>query len=69
VLANIIWTHPEHSEVVYSFRVAGGFLAELREDGSRYTIWSCCGLCAQIAPESAAPLVGRGWHWKLWPEK
>lgn len=63
-LANIIWCHAVHGEVGYSFRQAGGLVAELRADGSGYLDWYCCGPHAQVAPEIAAPLAEHGWSWR-----
>lgn len=60
-LANVDWYHPEsHEEASYSFRAAGGLIAELRGEGS-YTDWYCCGPYATVSDHIARVLKKRGW--------
>lgn len=60
-LANVEWYHPESGESAsYSFRAAGGLIAELRGEGD-YMDWYCCGPYAEISPYIGRALKKQGW--------
>jgi hypothetical protein len=60
-LANVDWYHPEsHDEASYSFRAAGGLIADLRGAGC-YMDWYCCGPYAEVSDLIAHTLKKQGW--------
>ena len=60
-LANVDWYHPEsHNAASYSFRAAGGLIAELRGEGD-YMDWYCCGPYATVSDHIARVLKKQGW--------
>lgn len=60
-LANVDWYHPESKESAgYSFRAAGGLIAELRGEGD-YMDWYCCGPDATVSDHIARVLKKEGW--------
>jgi hypothetical protein len=62
-LANVGWFHesqPEQ-EVGYSFRAAGGLIAEIRAEGS-YIDWYCSGPYAVVASWIADLMATKGWR-------
>jgi hypothetical protein len=60
-LANVDWYNPTtHEEASYSFRAAGGLIAELRGHGD-YMDWYCCGPYPQVSDHIARVLKKRGW--------
>ena len=60
-MANVTWYHIEnHWEVNYSFRSAGGLIAEIRDDGD-YMDWYCSGPYAEVSHRLACALRKEGW--------
>lgn len=62
-LANVGWFHesqPEQ-EVSYSFRAAGGLIAEIRGEGD-YIDWYCSGPYAVVASWIAEAMASKGWR-------
>lgn len=61
-LANVTWYHPStQTSCSLSLRVAGGFIAEIRNDGSDYLTWYCSSNNA-VVPEKIRRLMRkRGW--------
>jgi hypothetical protein len=60
-LANVDWYHPQtHQHAGYSFRAAGGLIAELRGEGD-YMDWYCCGPYAVVSDLIARTLKKQGW--------
>ncbi len=66
-LANVLWEHPEHGEVGYSFRAAGDMVAAVRRDGD-YLDWYCSGPYADVAPAIWEALAVEGWKHKLYDD-
>lgn len=65
-LANVGWFHesqPEH-EVSYSFRAAGGFIAQIRGEGS-YIDWYCSGPYAVVMSWISEAMATKGWRAQL----
>lgn len=61
-LANVEWYHPESGESAsYSFRAAGGLVADLRDMGENYLDWYCCGPYATVSDYIARVLRKQGW--------
>lgn len=60
-LANVTWYNPEaHIEVSYSFRAAGGLIAEIIGQGD-YMEWYCSGPYATISDEIRRVMKKEGW--------
>jgi hypothetical protein len=61
-LANQGWVHDSapYQEVGYSFRAAGGLIAEIRGAGD-YLDWYCSGPTETIAPWISEALAKKGW--------
>jgi hypothetical protein len=60
-LANVDWYNPTTREdASYSFRAAGGLIAELRGEGD-YMDWYCCGPYAEVSDHIARVLKKQGW--------
>lgn len=60
-LANVDWYHPESKDYAsYSFRAAGGLIADLRGSGD-YMDWYCCGPYAEVSDHIARVLKKQGW--------
>jgi hypothetical protein len=61
-LANVGWFHESEpdEEVSYSFRAAGGLIAQIRANGS-YLDWYCCGPTEMIAPWISQAMATKGW--------
>lgn len=60
-LANVEWYHPEsHDTAGYSFRGAGGLIAQLRDEGN-YMDWYCCARDGVVSNNIARVLKKRGW--------
>jgi len=60
-LANVDWYHPEkHLEASYSFRAAGGLIAEIKGEGD-YMDWYCSGPYAEVSDRIAHALRKEGW--------
>jgi hypothetical protein len=83
-LANVGWFHESapSEEVGYTFRAAGGLIAQIRADGG-YLDWYCSGPYAVIATWIAELMATKGWsacvmdqggarpreEWKIeWPQ-
>lgn len=67
-LANIIWVSPEGVEVAYSFRSAGGLVADLVGAGD-YMRWYGSGPYETVADWIAEAMFEAGWRWKRYPKK
>jgi hypothetical protein len=60
-LANVDWYHPEKNYAVsYSFRVAGGMIADMIERGT-YMDWYCSGPYPEVSDRIARTLKKEGW--------
>lgn len=60
-LANVSWYHPKSAtEASYSFRAAGGLIAEFRGSGC-YMDWYCSGPYAEVSDLVRRVLKKRGW--------
>lgn len=60
-LANVDWYHPEkHLAVSYSFRAAGGMIAEIIGAGC-YMDWYCSGPYAEVSSRVAHAMRKEGW--------
>lgn len=60
-LANVDWYHPAlKEEASYSFRSAGGLIAELRGSGD-YMDWYCCGPYGVVSDHIARVMRKKGW--------
>ena len=60
-LANVTWYRPEGGlEVGYSFRSAGGLIAEIAGRGN-YMTWYCSGPYAEVSDRVAHALRKKGW--------
>jgi len=61
-LANQGWVHDSapDQEVSYSFRAAGGFIAQIRGSGN-YIDWYCSGPTETVAPWISEALGAKGW--------
>jgi len=60
-LANVDWYHPESKEMAsYSFRAAGGLIADIRGKGS-YLDWYCSGPYATVSEFIHRSLKKEGW--------
>ena len=67
-LANVEWIRLEDGEIEsYSFRAAGGLIAEIRGSGS-YMDWYCCGPYAVVSEEIWRTLRKAGWHYINTPD-
>ena len=62
-LTNIMWTHPEHGTVGYTFRTAGGLIAGLRGEGG-YMDWYCSGYPGLVPDYMLKGLGEYGWSTK-----
>ena len=60
-LANVEWFHENGECVGYSFRAAGGLIADIRDSGD-YMHWYCCGPVSVVSDEIRLALVGEGWR-------
>ena len=60
-LTNISWRHSSAGTVEYSFRSAGGLVAQLRREGC-YLDWYMCGKAGSLDQEIATILAGAGWQ-------
>jgi hypothetical protein len=58
----VSWQHDSapNEEVGYTFRAAGGLIAQIRGKGS-YMDWYCCGPYATVAPWISEAMAKRGW--------
>lgn len=67
-LANASWFHESAptEEVGYSFRAAGGFIAEIRCEGD-YMDWYCSGPDGVVAPWVSEALAKLGWRAEVFP--
>lgn len=59
-LANVIWRNIDGAEASYTFRAAGGLIAEII-DGGDYMDWYCCGPDSVVSEEIAKGLASCGW--------
>lgn len=60
-LANVDWAHPvDKLSVGYSFRTAGGLIAEIRGKGD-YMDWYCCGPYSEVSDFIARSMKKKGW--------
>jgi hypothetical protein len=67
-LANVLWEHPEHGEVGYSFRAAGDLVAAVRREGD-YLDWYCCAdAYGVVDPAIWEALAVEGWKHRLYGE-
>ncbi len=63
-LANIIWLHPDFKhEVGYTFRSAGGLIAEIVGEGD-YMNWYCSGPDETVSDHISSALETKGWSYK-----
>jgi hypothetical protein len=62
-LANVGWFHESapDEEVGYSFRAAGGLIAQIRAEGD-YLDWYCCGPDGIVAPWISEAMATKGWR-------
>lgn len=61
-LANMDWFHESSPEEVgYTFRAAGGLIAQIRGEGD-YLDWYCSGPYAVVAPWIAELMATKGWR-------
>jgi hypothetical protein len=67
-LANVGWFHESapKQEVGYSFRAAGGLIAEMRGMGD-YMDWYCCGPDGVVAPWISEAMAKLGWRFEAEP--
>ena len=63
-LANVDWEHKDHGIVGYSFRAAGGLIAEIIGEGD-YMDWYCCGPYAEVSWRIERSLGKLGWTYKI----
>ncbi|MDP2410328.1 MAG: hypothetical protein Q8M26_08585 [Pseudolabrys sp.] len=67
-LANVTWYHPESKqEAGYSFRAAGGLIADLRGNGD-YMDWYCSGPYATVSDRIGRAMKKLGWIADTMPE-
>jgi hypothetical protein len=67
-LANVVWIHEDGTYASYSFRSAGGWIAEMSGAGD-YLSYYCNSPYAVVTPNIAAALESRGWKPFNWPER
>ena len=60
-LTNTSWRHSSAGTIGYSFRSAGGLVAQLRREGC-YLDWYMCGEIGSVDQDIAAILAGVGWR-------
>jgi len=60
-LCNTDWIDPAGEAHSYSFREAGGVIAELRGEGT-YDDWYCCTTPGIVTPEIAVGMAAIGWR-------
>lgn len=62
-MANIHWFHAEHGEAAYSFRAAGGLVADIRGEGN-YMDWYCASPEGVVSERITTAMAGEGWGWR-----
>jgi hypothetical protein len=63
-MTNTTWLHVDGLETSFSFRKAGGLIAELRGEGANnYMRWYMSGLDGSVHSEIALALEPEGWFW------
>ena len=67
-LTNILWTHPEHGTINYTFRTAGGLIADLREEGD-YMDWYCSGTAGKVPDYMLKGMGEYGWSPKEYEDQ
>lgn len=66
-LANVEWYHPKSGlSASYSFRAAGGLIAELRGEGD-YMDWYCCGPYSHVTEFIRRSMKKDGWIFDATP--
>lgn len=61
-LANVDWYNlSTKEEAGYSFRSAGGLIADIRKDGSDYMTWYCSGPYASVSYHIERTMKKAGW--------
>ena len=65
-LANIRWLHEDGVRASFSFRAAGGLIADIRGEKEEYSYmnWYMSGEDGRVHSEIAAPLAREGWIWE-----
>jgi hypothetical protein len=63
-LAGITWEDTRGNTASFSFREAGGMVADIRDDGSGYMTWYCRSPHALVDPFIEAAMAKRGWTWR-----
>lgn len=59
-LTNLEWVHEDGAVSGYTFRMAGGFIADILDDGS-YMDWYCCQGEGYASEEIQDALKTKGW--------
>jgi len=62
-LANVDWKHKDGEAPGFSFRTAGGFIAEIRGSGD-YMDWYCSGQAGTVTQEIEKAMLAEGWTWE-----
>lgn len=63
-LTNLVWIHESGEKVLLSFRVAGGMISDLLNQGGDYMDWYCCAPEGTPDQEIVASLAGAGWRFE-----